>query len=296
MARSRNIKPGFFINADLVELPPLTRLLFIALWTIADREGRLENRPSQIKMQTLPVDDINTVQALCMLGAKGFIELYSVGGKDYIQIVNFKKHQNPHRDEKASVLPSKPDGTEPPVISKEIPASCKHRACLILAGLIPDSLKLIPSKSNDDGRGKIPHEEIRLAYNKFCPTLVPARDLSPGSTRHVLLLALFAKYRNHEGGPLKFLDALFKRAELSDTVTNRNGQWRGHPANLDWLLKEENYINVIEGKYDNDRQGTGRGAKGVGAEKGKPQCGAAFAGPKPEGYYAEGAFDRSDEW
>lgn len=44
MARARNIKPGFFINEDLVELPFSTRLLFAGLWIIADREGRLGER------------------------------------------------------------------------------------------------------------------------------------------------------------------------------------------------------------------------------------------------------------
>ncbi|WP_461949107.1 hypothetical protein ACOKPE_14565 [Acinetobacter baumannii] len=49
MARSRNIKPSFFMNEDIIELPYEARLLFIGLWTLADREGRLENRPKKIK-------------------------------------------------------------------------------------------------------------------------------------------------------------------------------------------------------------------------------------------------------
>jgi len=51
MSRSRNIKPGFFRNADLVELPVETRLLFIGLWGLADREGRMSDRPKQIKIK-----------------------------------------------------------------------------------------------------------------------------------------------------------------------------------------------------------------------------------------------------
>ena len=35
MARARNIKPGFFDNEILGELPALTRLLFIGLWCLA---------------------------------------------------------------------------------------------------------------------------------------------------------------------------------------------------------------------------------------------------------------------
>ena len=51
MARARNIKPGFFKNEFLADLPFETRLLFIGLWTLADREGRLEDRPRKIKME-----------------------------------------------------------------------------------------------------------------------------------------------------------------------------------------------------------------------------------------------------
>ena len=59
MARARNIKPGFFRNADLAELPIEARLLFIGLWTIADREGRMEDRPKQIKMELFPADSLD---------------------------------------------------------------------------------------------------------------------------------------------------------------------------------------------------------------------------------------------
>ncbi|MDI9733891.1 hypothetical protein QM259_16735 [Acinetobacter baumannii] len=60
MARSRNIKPSFFMNEDIIELPFEARLLFIGLWILADREGRLENRPKKIKMSvkvvmTMPI-------------------------------------------------------------------------------------------------------------------------------------------------------------------------------------------------------------------------------------------------
>jgi hypothetical protein len=54
VARSRNIKPGFFLNDELAECEPLARILFAGLWCIADREGRLEDRPKRIKAEVLP--------------------------------------------------------------------------------------------------------------------------------------------------------------------------------------------------------------------------------------------------
>jgi hypothetical protein len=111
MARARNIKPGFFRNADLVELPIETRLLFIGLWTLADREGRLEDRPKQIKMEIYPSDSFDVGSMLDQLHAAGFINRYEVGASRFIEVQNFIKHQDPHYKEKASEIPP-PTGKE----------------------------------------------------------------------------------------------------------------------------------------------------------------------------------------
>ena len=100
MARSRNIKPGFFLNDDLADCCPLTRLLFIGLWTLADCEGRLKNKPRAIKAQILPYDDCDIESMLQVLYSSGFIQIYTALEQPTIQIVNFKKHQNPHINEK----------------------------------------------------------------------------------------------------------------------------------------------------------------------------------------------------
>lgn len=105
MPRARNIKPGFFTNDELVELPMATRLLFIGLWTIADREGRLEDRPKKIKMEVFPADDVDVDEALSTLVNSAFIQRYQVDEARYIQITNFTKHQRPHSNETASVIP-----------------------------------------------------------------------------------------------------------------------------------------------------------------------------------------------
>lgn len=108
MARSRTIKPGFFTNEDLVEIEPLGRLLFIGLWTLADREGRLVDRPRKIKMNLLPCDNCDADALLQDLANAGFIVRYEVNGERYIQINNFTKHQNIHPKEVKSNLPTIP--------------------------------------------------------------------------------------------------------------------------------------------------------------------------------------------
>jgi hypothetical protein len=178
MARSRNIKPGFFTNDELAECSPYARLLFAGLWTIADKEGRLDDRPKKIKALVLPFDTVDCDDLLAQLHAKNFITRYVVEGNGYIQINNWKKHQNPHCKEAASDIPelskqesSKEEAPEKPdanlVQSSEEnsqpieinEASEMHRTSTVQEqdennlnpadslNLIPDSLNLIPSNT-----------------------------------------------------------------------------------------------------------------------------------------------------
>lgn len=181
MARSRNIKPGFFRNADLAELPYEARLLFVGLWTIADREGRLEDRPKQIKMEIFPADNLDCDQLLNDLSATGMVIRYEIEGKRYLQVTNFSKHQNPHKDEKQSTIPA-------PCLSDAsmVRAPCKDDASTVGIRLIPDSLLLIPEKnpcspsaseSSDDGFAsfweqypkKVAKPQAKKAWKKIKP-------------------------------------------------------------------------------------------------------------------------------
>lgn len=106
MARARNIKPGFFKNEDLAECTPWARLLFPGLWMLADREGRLENRPKRIKGEIFPFDNVDVQSLLDELETWGFIKRYEICGVKCLQIINFIEHQSPHSTEKDSELPS----------------------------------------------------------------------------------------------------------------------------------------------------------------------------------------------
>jgi hypothetical protein len=106
MPRARSIKPGFFTDAELLECPPWVRLLFIGVWTVADRAGRLEDRPKQIRVNIFPGDDFDVDDGLSQLAAHRLVVRYEVDGRRYIQIANFAKHQNPHQKEPASIIPA----------------------------------------------------------------------------------------------------------------------------------------------------------------------------------------------
>ena len=145
MARARNIKPGFFQNDLLAEITPLGRLLFAGLWTIADRAGRLEDRPKRIKAAVLPYDECDVDELLSELEQKAFVVRYCVESERFIQVQNFVKHQNPHCKEPESTIPA-PDlhCTSPVLISNKNGSS--HA----------DSLLLIPDSLSTDAPGNAP--------------------------------------------------------------------------------------------------------------------------------------------
>lgn len=110
MARSRNIKPGFFKNYELADMGPLAQILFAGLWCLADRQGRLEDKPRLIKAEIFPYYDCDVNGELTKLQRLKLVDRYVVDGVAVISVVNFKKHQTPHNTEKQSTLPAMPDG------------------------------------------------------------------------------------------------------------------------------------------------------------------------------------------
>ena len=126
MARARNIKPGFFKNELLAEMPPETRLLFMGLWCLADREGRFEDRPKKIKMELFPCDSFSIEDSLALLAKDGFLLRYEVDGKRYAQVVNFTKHQMPHHKEVPSEIPAPPGCAQVTRHSYDVPAKVRE--------------------------------------------------------------------------------------------------------------------------------------------------------------------------
>ena len=182
MARARNLKPGFFTNDVLAECAPLARILFEGLWCHADRAGRLEDRPKKIKAGILPYDECDIEDLLEQLASRGFIERYCVEGVNYIQVVEFKKHQNPHKDEKASVIPA--SKLHSATTTQEQNENSSNPALT----LIPDSL--IPDPLNKDivaSRQLDYAEDFEDAYREF-----PSR---PGSSKKKAFAAWKARLK-----------------------------------------------------------------------------------------------------
>ena len=113
MARIRTIKPEFFDDPDVGDLSPWARLLFIGLWTQADRDGRLVADWRRLKARLFPFDakcpDLSRLAV--ELHGKDMIRRYQDShGRSLIWIRNFTKHQRPHPKEAQSLIEPCPNG------------------------------------------------------------------------------------------------------------------------------------------------------------------------------------------
>ena len=74
---------------------------------MADREGRLEDRPKRLRGDIFPYDhEIDIEACLLRLESKGFIVRYLALGQRFISIPKFYLHQSPHHKEQSSTIPA----------------------------------------------------------------------------------------------------------------------------------------------------------------------------------------------
>jgi len=259
MARSRNIKPGFFMNEILGKLDPLISLLFISLWTLSDREGRLEDRPDRILAATFPyrreLSDINGY--LTVLVSKGFIHRYEVNGSKLIQIVNFRKHQNPHHTERPSEYP---EYSEEFKITVKAPLNTRDTPADSLL-LIPDSLNtdsLIPDSVSDAAASSSPLAKPpaadRVPYNKIVDLYHQLLPMCPrvGALTTTRKSYIAARWKS---GAIPDLDTwrdffvfISKSKFLTGACDPPEGKKR-FVADLEWMTRESNFVKIYEKKY-----------------------------------------------
>ena len=282
MARARNIKPGFFKNEVLGVADPLYSLLFEGLWVLADRAGRLEDRPLRIKGEVFPYrDGLNVDAMLNWLESNGFIRRYTAQGKKCILVLEFVKHQNPHKNEAESELPTPSNEcTKPEEIgtTSEIIGSARADS-LSSDSLIPDSLKeanaslsASPQQTEpdepEDGVPPCPFGSLIDSYEAALPVLPTVRRslFAKGANGK----ALRARWRwvmtaKHERGERKgerlattaedgraWFQRYFDYVADSDFLSGRNGKFQS--CDLGWLVTAANFEKVLSGKYHHEQR------------------------------------------
>lgn len=266
MARARNIKPGLYKNEELAECSIWARLIFPGLWMLADREGRLEDRPKRIKGELLAFDSQDVDPLLNELQAHGFLVRYQNEDGSFIQISKFSAHQKPHYSEKESVI-------KPPILQESrrhdepvIPENSGElrKEGVIKRGsqppdsLIPDSLipdtgkEPVPSSAADAADPSLPEcpqQQVVALYHQTLPSLVRVREWTP--QRQKLLRSRWRE--SSERQSMTWWREFFEYVASSDFLMGRVNGRGGVPfeCSLEWLIRPTNLVKVIEGNYEN---------------------------------------------
>lgn len=86
-------------------------------------------------------------------------------------------------------------------------------------------------------------QEIVDLYHECCPSLPKVMTISP--KRISLVKARLKDYKAEQ------IKEIFIKAESSEFLRNGSGTWKG--ANFDWILNPNNFIKIMEGNYDNNK-------------------------------------------
>lgn len=123
MARIRTIKPEFFTSPDTASVSHAARLLYVAMWCLADDYGRGEMNMLQLRAFAFPEEDqwldyelqrqSKEFQCLCKEVVDGFgIDVYRHRGRTFYSIPSWDDHQKPQRRANPKFpAPDDPDST-----------------------------------------------------------------------------------------------------------------------------------------------------------------------------------------
>lgn len=99
-----------------------------------------------------------------------------------------------------------------------------------------------------------PESEILKFYHKFCPSLSKVQKITGARSA-----AIRARWRDHPD--LSFWESFFVRVETSDFLCGRappgNGREMPFKADFEWIIKQANFVKILEGRYDNRRSSDG---------------------------------------
>jgi hypothetical protein len=268
MARIRTIKPEFFTSEDIVALSPHARLLYIALWCEADKEGRMTWKPNTFKLRYLPGDAVDIQVLATELVQSGLVVLY---GDGYAVIPKFRLHQHINPRESDSQLPE-PDASASGLAQTGTRAArVGHASARVddaqggregkgkegdIGAIAPVADKAATPPAG--GLPKVPIDQVLSAYHEILPDLPQARIMDD---RRRKAIASFWRWvltsKKTDGTPraacadeaVEWTRAYFARASENDFLMGRGTRSAGHEnwrCDLEFLLSEKGRRHVIE--------------------------------------------------
>lgn len=237
---TRALKESITTSPEIDKLSPEEERFFYRLLVVCDDHGCMDARPHVLRSRCFPlkIDDLKNddIQKwLDVLSSEGIdlVRVYERNGRKYLQVTNWKKHQQIRAHRRKYPAPSWEDPEIVGVVNDEENGNGNE------SKVKPDKEKV-----------NVPYDDIVDLYHLYCTSLPSIRVVS--DKRKKLMRARWNKY-NH----LDIYKELFKKAEASDFLSGRavkgESSWT---CNFDWLLNENNMLKVLEGNYDNKKSGS----------------------------------------
>lgn len=243
MPRTRSIKPEFWSDEKLSQISMNARLLFIGMWTYSDDYGVVKGNIRWLKSMIFPYEEISIKKIETWIDE--LIKLQRIlpfkhSGETYFFIPNFLKHQTINR-------PSKNRNPEPP---QNILAALNDDS-LSTHALLTDETETETETETNMSKTTLPKpngfddriHSILQNWNQFAERmgLATIRSITP-KRRQKLRSRLKEKQFD--------FPAILTKIENSDFLLGLTTNWR---VDFDFIIhSQENYLKILEGKYENN--------------------------------------------
>ena len=222
--RIRTIKPDFWKSEDIATLSTEAKLLALGLLNYADDEGYFNANHSLIKAELFALSEIKNLEKLLNELVKiGYIEIKQHQNlKSYGKVIKFTTHQKVNRP-----YPSK---------IKELFEFSE--SSVNTHGTINER-SLQERKGKEKEIEKEGEEETRKKYIDEYKNTLDKKVLSLSPNRIKCLNKFIAKHN------LDDFKAVLNKIKASVFLSESSF------CDIDWIIKEDNFIKIMEGKYDN---------------------------------------------
>ena len=107
---NRIIKESICTSESLSELSWFEQVLFLRLLVTVDDYGRTDARPKILKGKLFPLENVTAEQiagGLNKLSTSGMVDLYEVGGRPFLELTGWLRHNTPRSNESKYPSPLK---------------------------------------------------------------------------------------------------------------------------------------------------------------------------------------------
>ena len=261
---SRMIRDGILESEAVLSLPVEARWLYVSVLLSADDVGLFDATPFRLARRA----DLRREMAdrlVQMLVDVDLIRLYEVSGKRYGFIPKFgqrlqlrrMRHPAPplalmsgddDAVKKIKDLASKSTVNHgaSPINSSDSPPESEAEAEEVIPSL-PSSEKVAKDACASVATSECPHVEIVKLFGQHLP--MATHPSAWNAQRQALLRSRWREKKNRQN--LEWWGRFFAYVAESDFLTGKANSHGRKPFTLDlpWLLKAENFLKVIEGKY-----------------------------------------------